>query len=271
MQHYTKDYYSHEEERSRLAARVIVPLVLELVRPNSVIDVGCGTGEWLSVFGENGVEDVWGVDGAYVPRDLLKIPQDRFIPADLEHPLNVNRKFDLVVSLEVAEHLSNRSAEIFVDSLTGLGPLILFSAAIPHQGGVNHINEQWQEYWAKLFDNRGYTVIDPLRRKVWNNEDVPEYYAQNILMFVAREQLGNYPLLSTEYKLREPSMLSVVHPKTYLQKEEQAEEQAKLHNALEREASRILKRILPDNGYRLMRATYRLIRAALRRVHVRTS
>ncbi len=217
-QPYTEDYYSAFEEGSRLSARIIVPLVLELVQPTSVIDVGCGTAEWLSVFKEHGVKDIWGIDGTYVPRKPLKIPEERFIPIDLEQPFDLHRKFDLVVSLEVAEHLSSSSAKTFVGSLTELGPLVLFSAAIPHQGGDDHINEQWPEYWAMLFNDKGYVAIDPLRKKVWNNGDVQEWYAQNILMFVEQEQLGSYPLLSAEYQLQDTSMLSIVHPKIYLHK-----------------------------------------------------
>jgi SAM-dependent methyltransferase len=229
MQHYTRDYYSSIEDASRSAARVVVPLVLDLVRPESVIDVGCGTGEWLALFRENGVEDVWGVDGDYVNRDLLKIPEERFVPADLELPLNLERGFDLVLSLEVAEHLPSSGARTFVRSLARLGLLIIVSAAIPYQGGENHVNERWQGYWAELFSEQGYTVIDPLRRKVWNDGRVHSNYAQNTLVYVRRDRLGNFPLLAEEYEPGGPALLSVVHPETYLHHEQEA---TKLHNVL---------------------------------------
>src|SRR5215212_1367124 len=190
MEPYTEDFYAaRRKDNIRSSARVIVPLVLELVQPRSIIDVGCGTGEWLSVFEEHGVEDVWGVDGTYVSKKMLEIPEERFIAFDLKQPFHVDRKFDLVVSLEVAEHLPSECAETFVDSLTGLGPIVLFSAAIPHQGGTNHANEQWQEYWVKRFHDKGYVVIDCLRKKVWDKEKVPRWYAQNTLVFVAQEHL----------------------------------------------------------------------------------
>src|SRR5438270_9981863 len=81
---YTDEYYSSGyEEGSRLSARVIVPLVMELAQPRSVVDVGCGTGEWLAVFRENGIKDTWGVDGTYINKKLLKIPEECFIPANL--------------------------------------------------------------------------------------------------------------------------------------------------------------------------------------------
>lgn len=217
MQSYTENYYNYIEEGAQLSAREIVPLVLELVQPKSVIDVGCGTGEWLSVFKEQGVEDIWGVDGSYLPQKLLKIPEERFIPFDLKQPVHMDRKFDLVVSLEVAEHLPSECAETLVGSLTELGLVVLFSAAIPYQGGENHPNEQWPEYWAKRFRDKGYVVIDCLRRKIWGNEQVQPWYAQNTFIFAAQEHLEKQPALSKEYELPAPP-LSIVHPKTYLEK-----------------------------------------------------
>jgi SAM-dependent methyltransferase len=225
MKPYTEDYYAARRlgdiRPSASSARVIVPLVLELVQPKSVIDVGCGTGEWLSVFEEHGVEDVWGVDGGWVSKEMLEIVEERFVPHDLEQPFHMDRTFDLVVSLEVAEHLPEECANTFVDSLTRLGPVVLFSAAIPHQGGRNHINEQWPEYWAQRFHDKDYVVIDCLRRRIWRNENVAKWYRQNILMFAAREHLEDQPSLSQEYTLCGTSQLSVVLPENYLEKEEQ--------------------------------------------------
>jgi SAM-dependent methyltransferase len=183
--------------------------------------VGCGTGEWLSVFEEHGVEDVWGVDGGWVSKKRLEIAEERFVPIDLEQPFHIDRTFDLVVSLEVAEHLPEECANTFVDSLTRLGPVVLFSAAIPHQVGRKHINEQWPEYWAQRFHEKDYVVIDCLRRRIWRNENVAKWYRQNILMFAAREHLEEQPSLSEEYTLRGTSQLSVVLPETYLKKEKQ--------------------------------------------------
>ena len=183
--------------------------------------MGCGTGEWLSVFEEHGIEDVWGVDGGWVSKEMLEIVEERFVPLDLEQPFHMDRTFDLVVSLEVAEHLPEECANTFVDSLTRLGPVVLFSAAIPHQGGRNHINEQWPEYWAERFHDKDYVVIDCLRRRIWRNENVAKWYRQNILMFAAREHLEDQPSLSQEYTLCGTSQLSVVLPENYLEKEEQ--------------------------------------------------
>jgi len=213
---YTKDYYRDIQEGSRQSAKEIVPLVLELIQPRSVIDVGCGVGTWLSVFKECGVKDITGVDGDYIDKKMLQIPQERFLSFDLREPLLMDRQFDLVVSLEVAEHLPGECAERFVDSLVRLGPVILFSAAIPFQGGQQHINEQWPDYWAKHFQQRRYVVIDCIREKIWQNPNVEMWYAQNILMFVRQDYLRSYPLLKKVVENTTTSRLSIVHPRKYL-------------------------------------------------------
>jgi cyclopropane fatty-acyl-phospholipid synthase-like methyltransferase len=191
VQRYTENFYKKRQGRSQRSAREIVPLVLDLIQPRHVIDVGCGTGTWLSVFRECGVEEVFGVDGEWVNREMLEIPKARFRSFDLKKPLYLDRQFDLVVSLEVAEHLPGECAETFIDSLTRLGPVVLFSAAIPYQGGTHHVNEQWPEYWAQYFRDRAYGVIDWIRKKVWQNNNVEWFYAQNMLLFVSMDYLDS--------------------------------------------------------------------------------
>jgi SAM-dependent methyltransferase len=214
---YTVDFYKNHRDGSRRSARQIVPLVLELVQPKSVIDVGCGVGAWLAVFNECGVEDFCGIDGDYVDRNMLEIPEQRFFVSDLTKPIQLNRQFDLVVSFEVAEHLPDTCAEMFVDSLTKLGPVILFSAAIPHQGGTRHVNEQWPEYWVKYFQATGYSVIDCIRRKIWANDNVDYCYAQNTFLFVGKDYLEKNALLKAEHESTNPASLSIVHPNKYLE------------------------------------------------------
>lgn len=219
---YTTRFYQKDLDVVLRSARQIVPLVMELVSPQSVVDVGCGIGAWLSVFAEHGVRDYLGVDGDYVEPAMLRIPRDRFVAYDLTMPLRMERRFELVVSLEVAEHLPASAAAGFVRSLTGLGPAVLFSAAVPYQGGAHHVNEQWPDYWARLFADQGYAVLDCIRRRVWNNEEVAEWYAQNTLIFV-REELLARPRLKAERDRTVDSQLAMVHPRMYLKQHEMRE------------------------------------------------
>lgn len=112
MQPYDENFFAAIEEGSQASAQEVVPLVLRLLAEcHSVIDIGCGMGEWLAVFRENGVEEILGVDGDYVERKMLKIAPEKFLPHDLQKPFEIDRKFDLAMSLEVAEHLPESSAK----------------------------------------------------------------------------------------------------------------------------------------------------------------
>lgn len=221
---YDERFYEELREGARSSARVIVPLVVRRLHPRSVVDVGCGLGTWLAVFVGKGVTDVVGVDGDYVDPARLEIPRERFVAHDLSTTLRLERRFDLAVSLEVAEHLAADRAATFIDSLTALAPFVLFSAAIPFQGGTNHVNEQWPDYWATLFEARGFAPVDCIRREVWGDERVEWWYAQNTLLFVEEGRLGA-PSPGVPPLERTPrSQLALVHPRQYLWQVESARE-----------------------------------------------
>ncbi|MEK7684062.1 MAG: class I SAM-dependent methyltransferase [Verrucomicrobiota bacterium] len=216
MQPYTEDFFKGQQEGSRRSALEILPLVLTLIHPRRVIDVGCGVGTWLAALRNLGIEDVWGVDGDYVARSLLHIPAERFIPHDLTKPLRLENEFDLAISVEVAEHLPAACAGDFIDSLTRLAPIVLFSAAIPFSRGLHHLNEQWPEYWVAHFQARDFVAVDCLRRRIWQNDLVEWWYAQNILLFVRRDHLDRHPPLQRELEINGPVPLALIHPKNFL-------------------------------------------------------
>ncbi len=185
--------YIHTTEWHNLSApRQIVPMIMEWFSPHSVVDVGCGVGTFLHVFMENGIDDVLGIDGDWVNRELLanNIPTEKFMPVNLENKVDLHRKFDVALCLEVAEHLPKESAVNLVATLTQLSDLIVFSAAIPNQGGQNHTNEQWPSYWENIFTQFGYKMYDILRYKLWNTPDVFWWYKQNIFV-VAKEGMSD--------------------------------------------------------------------------------
>ncbi len=216
MEEYTDDFYRSLHEGAIQSARVVVPLLGEWFQPRRVVDVGCGTGAWLAVFLEHGVQEVVGIDGPGVPPEMLAIPADCFQTHDLGQPLDLGRTFDLALCLEVAEHLPAAAASCLVDSLTKLAPWVLFSAALPGQGGTNHLNEQWPDYWAERFEARGFVTIDCLRGKLWREERVCWWYAQNLLLFGEREVVRAHPLLSTWWHRTNRAQLSLVHPQLFL-------------------------------------------------------
>jgi SAM-dependent methyltransferase len=203
---YRKSFYRSLKGQAADSAREILPFILEHIKPQSVVDVGCGSGDWLNVCTELGISDICGID--FHAGKVLNIPGSEYVTLDLTKPFDVPRKYDLAMSFEVGEHLPEESAEGFVRSITNLAPVVLFSAAIPQQGGTNHVNEQWPSYWANQFQKFGFEPIDCVRRTFWENPTVTCYYAQNIVLYASKgapryEQLRSLPTFS---------MLPVVHP-----------------------------------------------------------
>jgi len=180
---YSRKFYTARQDGSAGSAQVIVPLLLSTFPARSAVDVGCGTGVWLKVLERHGVVEYLGIDGDHVPPDMLQIHRRRFVAADLKRPEPIERRFDIACSLEVAEHLPEDCAAPFVAFLTALAPVVLFSAAIPHQGGTGHVNEQWQSYWSDLFRAKGYAAIDCIRPAIYGDRRVDWWYRQNVIVY----------------------------------------------------------------------------------------
>jgi SAM-dependent methyltransferase len=173
------------------------------VGPQSVVDLGCGTGSWLAAFA---IDDCLGVDGEWMRRHLLEIPEKNFVEHDLSRPFSIARTFDLALSIEVGEHLPAEAADFLVRSLVGLAPIVLFSAAIPFQGGTDHVNPQWPSYWAEKFRAHGYSACDVVRPAFWCHPDVRFFHAQNLVLYVRDDQLQRLGL-------HETAVLPIVHPR----------------------------------------------------------
>ena len=95
---------------------------MELLRPSSIVDIGCGQGEWLAALAGLGIDDYQGVDGQHVGDEQLVIRSHRFMRHDLNRPLRLGRWLDVALSLEVGEHLPHRAAPAYVESLVASPP-----------------------------------------------------------------------------------------------------------------------------------------------------
>jgi len=188
------------------SAAVVVPLVLEHFSPHVVLDVGCGEGWWAKAFAEVGGCEVLGLDGPGGGGAL----DGRFVAWDLRYSFADVAQADLAVALEVAEHLPEKRADRFVDDLCAVAPVVLFSAAVPGQGGTGHVNEQWPDYWVARFQARGFEVSGALRWQIWGDDRVENWYRQNLLFATRYPQ--NFPRLF-DTPLAEP--WPVVHPVLY--------------------------------------------------------
>ncbi len=207
-----KTIYIHDEvTHNSSAAEQVLPVLFEIYTPSTIIDVGCGLGNWIEVAKKISEADVIGVDGNYVNRSLLKIEENEFVEKDLTKPFDLDKKFDLAICLEVAEHLPETSAEGFVKSLTNHSDVIMFSAALPGQGGQNHINEQWPSYWQEHFDKCGFEMIDFFRFKIWNNPKIEYWYKQNLFLVVRKGHALANKESQIAYSLVHPELLELVH------------------------------------------------------------
>jgi SAM-dependent methyltransferase len=207
---YSESFYDDIRSGVQSSARAIMDVLATLFpTAQSLLDIGCGEGWWCAEWARReGDRYAFGVDGAYVidraralhaalgarvafgAVDVAVTPIPRF-PAS----------FDLVLCLEVAEHLPAERAESLITELCAAGKVVVFSGAVPGQGGTGHISERWQSEWAALFAAQGYTCLDLIRPAVWDDAGVEPWYRQNTLVYVDQPKAGDLP-----------AMLDVVHP-----------------------------------------------------------
>ncbi|MFO0335799.1 MAG: methyltransferase domain-containing protein [Pseudomonadota bacterium] len=204
---YDAGFYRDIMDGSYRSARAILEFLFGWHRPLSVVDFGCGVGTWLKAARELGVADTLGLDGDYVDRKLLQIPAECFRPTDLSKPVPaLGRTYDLAVSLEVAEHLPDSRADGFVADVAAAADVVLFSAAIPGQGGNHHVNERFPSYWIPRFASHGVRCYDAVRPHFWGRPEIEVWYRQNVLVFTralelpgARPEPASYDLVHPEY------------------------------------------------------------------------
>lgn len=190
---YDPAFFDGQAAGSLQSARAVLGRLFPILQPRRVLDVGCGVGSWLRASLELGAAEVVGVDGDYVDPDVLMISPQEFIPADLSRRRlgdilgeHARTPFDLVLCMEVAEHLPHARAVSLVEDLAACSDVVLFSAAVPFQYGTDHINEQWPEFWAILFRSQGFDCFDFLRNELWADAGTEWWYAQNALVFARK-------------------------------------------------------------------------------------
>jgi SAM-dependent methyltransferase len=200
---YDAAFYAALDRDSRPSATRVLETLLPLLPPvRSAIDLGCGVGTWLAALRDLGVQNVLGIEGPWVDPSAVVIPPAQFQAGDVL-TVSFPQRFDLAISLEVGEHLPATESDRYVSQLTQASDTILFSAAIPGQGGVGHVNEQWPDYWVAKFAAQGYAVHDVLRPSLWKDRQVAAHYRQNLLLF------SKHPLPGAN---GHAGPLAIVHP-----------------------------------------------------------
>jgi len=210
---YNNFFYKDQMSGSLRSAHEVAKVLKQYFSPSSLLDVGCGVGTWMKAFSENfsGL-DYFGVDGEYVKAKDLVVEKPHFRGMDISQPFNLDKKFDLVISLEVGEHIAHEKAAVFVENICRHGDFILFSAAIPGQGGTFHVNEQFPEYWAGLFEINGFVCVDFMRPLIWENQQIEYWYRQNMLVFVKPERLAAMSFLEAAAKTTRKNWIYKPHP-----------------------------------------------------------
>ena len=218
---YSPFFFDNQKAGSLSSARAVLGELFTTAGgpPSRVLDVGCGVGTWLRAALDLGAKTIRGFDGDWVPGEELEISSEAFTASDLVQSAKSRAlaglgadRFDLALSLEVAEHLPENCAVDLVSLLCKYADLVLFSAAVPYQGGLNHVNEQWPSYWASLFRDCGYDCFDFIRSRVWTRPEVDWWYAQNVLVFASGRARAQ---LSREF-MPVSAPLPLLHPRKYL-------------------------------------------------------
>jgi len=173
----------------------------------SIVDIGCGSGQWLIEAHRFNMRTLTGVDGPWVDVTEINKLGINFLVSDLANDFPKCGSHDLCISLEVAEHLPASKAQYFVDYLCSLSETVLFSAAIPGQEGEGHVNLQWQSYWADRFKANSYMPLDIIRPFIWADQEIPWWYRQNMILYRSTK-LSEHGA--------DPGIIDIVHPCNYM-------------------------------------------------------
>lgn len=163
----------------------------------SVVDFGCGIGHWLEAARQLGARQVLGIEGDWIKATPNLLDPSEIRIADLAtETIALHRAFDLAVSIEVGEHLPAASADLFCDNLVNAANVLVFSAAIIGQTGVNHINEQKPRYWVDRFWDRGFIPLELVRPAISGEPKMYSWLQQNVMVFMNHDLLHLTPRLA---------------------------------------------------------------------------
>jgi SAM-dependent methyltransferase len=204
--HYDAGFYEQYETGCLRSAREMLQILAAVYPFRSVVDVGAGLGTWLRAAAEHGAEDLVGIEGNWVKDNGNRFGGADYVYADLNAPLSIDRRFDLAISVEVAEHLNPDRSQGLVEGICRCSDVVIFGAAMPRQHGSAHINGRPHSFWIDLFEKQGFVCLDPFRPKVWYNSSVYPWYAQNTFLFVAETTRSRFASLPPA------TLVNVYHP-----------------------------------------------------------
>lgn len=205
---YDKAYYKRHEKGSYQSALILLNYLKDFLKINSIIDFGCGMGTWGKAAKDIGITNYIGVDQHYYNDKYMVIEKNSYIQHDLRNKFFVQRSFDLAISVEVAEHIDSVYENTFIENICNSSDIILFSAALPEQGGTGHINERPCSYWNSKFDALGYVLIDCIRPFFWNNKNIEIWYRNNCTLYIKKEKFDTIK----SYIPQSSFPIDIIHP-----------------------------------------------------------
>lgn len=190
---YLSEYYSRHRSLTLSSAKKIVKLFPKFFDPRLILDIGCGTGEWIKAFQYQYPScNFTGIDGNWIKSNNLICNFNEFIVADLNFglPKNIiNKNYDLITCLETITDLPEKEGGKLISQICKITNLCLFSSGAPNQTHGPHKNRQWQSYWHSLFKKNGFIALDFIRPAIWNDNDVGPWYRQNCFLFIEESWL----------------------------------------------------------------------------------
>jgi hypothetical protein len=216
MNIYDDKFYGDNKTRLDSAGEIL-NFIFNILKPNSILDVGCGRGSWLKIAKKLGAKTIYGIDGSW--NDGKKLDDDIIYKSlDLNNNFILDRNFDLTMCLEVAEHLEKSSADNLICSLIKTSDVVMFSAAYKHQGGAKHINENFHSYWASLFLKYNFVPFDIIRPVIWSNEKISYWYRQNTFLYVKKNSQKFKILINSYDYLKNNKLMDTIHPEMFFRK-----------------------------------------------------
>ena len=182
---FNKSFFDKNLKWNVPIAKKLVELIMRFFTPQSVVDVGCGNAEFLAEFKKENIL-IKGYEGSRHALENSLVDRKFIEQFDLRNKIISQRRYDLALCLEVAEHIDKKFSRILVDSLTVLADTIIFTAAPPGQGGHFHINEQPKEFWIEKFQAKGFTYEVQISQKIRDEarkNNILSWYSDNFMVF----------------------------------------------------------------------------------------
>ena len=188
---YTKPYfYKRRVSRYDVPQLIIAGAWFGLWQPFRVFDMGCGIGSYLAAFRQLGCR-IKGCDiGQRVAAPFMRAyVRKRTFRWDATRPIPYQRKADLTICLDVAEHLPAEGHTVMWANLvrvTKPGGRVLFTGGTPGQPGCGHISCQSRAKWVDDGDLAGLVYDHESTEQAWKALDAlrdPLGFRNRVIVF----------------------------------------------------------------------------------------